>query len=530
MFSLLIADDEILTREGIIHALPWEKLGIDTIMQADDGIKGIEAATDCKPDIILTDVRMPNMDGIEMSRQIRRIYQDSKIIFMSGYSDKEYLMSAIQLKAVRYIEKPIKNDELIKAIQESVNECLEEQQRQIVEAETLKKLDICIPYIKSEFAIRLLNSNDKFDLSKEYHKLELANVSPESEFITVIVKIIDESFKKDFEYTGFRYKVLKNLENFMNIHNLRGISAFKDNSHLITHIFFNHKKTKELQENMLKDLFMKFCFNLDIEKYFISIGEKVTGISMVRESYKTAVLALQKAFFESYSNVFYYNEEKSESYVFDEKKIYDFIKFLSEGKRNEAECIIYNLTSEIRKCKNTKINYIKDIYYKFLVEMEINASKYNAITLTGKINNDYLWKAFNNLQTLDEVMKFVLIRIADYFETLEARKQDKSSIMKIISYIEKHYMNKDLSVKGISTSVYLSPAYMCTYFKQETGRTINQYITEYRLDKAKELLEEKANRVSDVAEMVGYSDGNYFTKLFKKSLGMTPSEFRERLG
>lgn len=166
MFSLLIADDEILTREGIIHALPWEKLGIDTIMQADDGIKGIEAATDCKPDIILTDVRMPNMDGIEMSRQIRRIYQDSKIIFMSGYSDKEYLMSAIQLKAVRYIEKPIKNDELIKAIQESVNECLEEQQRQIVEAETLKKLDICIPYIKSEFAIRLLNSNDKFDSVK----------------------------------------------------------------------------------------------------------------------------------------------------------------------------------------------------------------------------------------------------------------------------------------------------------------------------------------------------------------------------
>jgi two-component system response regulator YesN len=99
-----------------------------------------------------------------------------------------------------------------------------------------------------------------------------------------------------------------------------------------------------------------------------------------------------------------------------------------------------------------------------------------------------------------------------------------------MGYIEKNYMNENLSVKDISTCVFLSPAYMCTYFKQETGKTINQYITEYRIDKAKEFLAEKANRVSDVAGMVGYSDGNYFTKLFKKSLGMTPSEYRERLG
>lgn len=119
--KLLIVDDEVITREGIIQRLPWSDMGIDQIKQADDGINALEIIKTFDPDIILTDVRMPRMNGIDLAFKLKAVCPDYIIIFMSGYSDKEYLLSAIELKAVSYVEKPIRIKELEKAMKNAIS-------------------------------------------------------------------------------------------------------------------------------------------------------------------------------------------------------------------------------------------------------------------------------------------------------------------------------------------------------------------------------------------------------------------------
>lgn len=125
MFKLLIVDDEDITREGIVERICWNEFGIDQIEQADDGVNALRKAAEFVPDIILTDVRMPRMDGIDLSIKLRELYPDCVIIFMSGYTDTVYLKSAIRLKAVNYLEKPINLQELNQAIKTAVEMCLE---------------------------------------------------------------------------------------------------------------------------------------------------------------------------------------------------------------------------------------------------------------------------------------------------------------------------------------------------------------------------------------------------------------------
>ena len=120
--KLLIVDDEKLTREGILKSLPLEKLGIHHTFMADDGVHGLEIALKEKPDLILTDVRMPRMSGVEMAEEILKALPNAIILFMSAYSDKEYLKAAIKLKAVSYVDKPLDMNELTEALAEGIHQ------------------------------------------------------------------------------------------------------------------------------------------------------------------------------------------------------------------------------------------------------------------------------------------------------------------------------------------------------------------------------------------------------------------------
>ena len=137
--KLLIVDDEELTRTGLISAIDWKSLGIDQIIQADDGIHGLEQARLYKPEIILCDVRMPRMNGITMLERLEKLLPDSVPVFMSGYSDKEYLKAAIRLKAVSYIEKPLNPSEVSQAVREAAD--LYIQKRHSRRGEVLKSME-----------------------------------------------------------------------------------------------------------------------------------------------------------------------------------------------------------------------------------------------------------------------------------------------------------------------------------------------------------------------------------------------------
>ena len=132
--------------------------------------------------------------------------------------------------------------------------------------------------------------------------------------------------------------------------------------------------------------------------------------------------------------------------------------------------------------------------------------------------------------SFDELHEKLVQKTGDFFQAATNAEEENSTIFLIKDYISQKYMNETLSVKDISDHVFLSTSYVCTFFKNETGQTLNQYLTEYRMEKAKQLLADPRYKIADISSRVGYSDGNYFGKSFKKYTGLSPSEYREKKG
>ena len=143
-------------------------------------------------------------------------------------------------------------------------------------------------------------------------------------------------------------------------------------------------------------------------------------------------------------------------------------------------------------------------------------------------NVESIAETIDDCFTFPELHQTLITKTKEYFTKAETTSQENPTIFLIKDYISKNYMNETLSVKDISSHVFLSTSYVCTFFKSETGQTLNQYITEYRMEKAKQLLKDARFKITDISSRVGYSDGNYFGKSFKKYSGLSPSEYREQ--
>lgn len=508
MFKILIVDDEIFTREGIIEHIPWERLGITEVRQAFDGINALEIASSYSPDILLTDVRMPRMDGIELSFKLRELYPSCEIIFMSGYSDKEYLKSAIKLKAVSYVEKPIDLDELQTSIENAVKSKSKE-----------KKLN---ESIKTNIASELVSKNVNLNKLQELLGSEQFAVLNNANFTTLIISIINMN-------GASKETLLSNLESLIFKSGFNSLSCFKDEDQLVVHLYCANNKKYLVKNQYMDKLYLEISQCLEqYAKFFICVGNQVTGLNNVFKSYDSALQALNKAFFYNYGSIIYNDVNKSQIYKFNENVIANFYKYLSLEDKYQSILLIKRLSSEIKEHTNTPVNYIKDIYYRIFLQLIKFSSDRNIQLSEGSLSNQSPFERISTFSTIYELEEYLLDKIDELFDSLAEKNKNADPITNIIRYIHDNYNDTDLSLPKISKNTYLSSAYICKIFKEQTGTTINKYIAEYRLNKAKELLKEQNITINDIAAKVGYGDGNYFTKIFKKETGLTPSEYRKK--
>lgn len=512
--KILIVDDEELTRTGLVSSIDWDALGIHTILQADDGLKGLEIAKLHKPDIILCDVRMPRMDGISMLKQLEKFLPDSISIFMSGYSDKEYLKAAIKLHALQYIEKPLNPEEVKEAIIEAKELCLHKQRMHRGEAlhsmETSSKLtlQLTIPY----------GNNDEL-ISRLAKELSLS-LSASTYFAAIIIQLaapLDSVESEAF------YHLLKN---HLEIQRINCLYAEKKTQYLVYYIFGN----TSFSSLFIKSLEIFFKENLScFGKYHIAMGNTVCGVSKAYQSYETAVILLQSSYFYPSGTFLSWDEKKTSDVSISALLPYspdkEFSEALSAQNPNTSEHILDKLYQTYSN--NTKFlpNQVKELYYKLFSTIETLRLQMQIISGNPSAGIvDFLEKNF----TFHELHQDLIQETDKFLTDAQNAKKDNSTIFLIKDYIGKHYADPALSVKDISSHVFLSTSYVCTFFKNETGQTLNQYLTEYRMEKAKQLLGDSRYKITDISSKVGYTDGNYFGKSFKKYTGLSPSEYREK--
>jgi two-component system, response regulator YesN len=528
--NLLVVDDEEITREGIVQALPWSELGIHQIQQSDDGINALRIVEKFQPDIILTDVRMPRMDGIQLSYKLKKLYPHCAIIFMSGYSDKEYLKAAIRLEAVDYVDKPIILVELKAAMEKAIARL---RSTQILEhtkhvAETYVKVGI--PLLRSKLAISLLNKNINPHLMIEQAKAASIELPLDGFYNTILVRFHINENKTAEHLSSMKEIVSTTFENSCQMHKINGISAFKDDDCLILHLFAPTTNKHLLTQDKLLKLLKIITVSLEnLFTFVISVGNPIHGLANIQDSYASAISGLERAFFKENHSILFYENSSIPPYGLDSTMIKHFTELINEERQETSIFFIKTLTSTLRRHENTPINNVKDFFYNILLELCNIAHQKGVDLFQHNITKNHIWEIFLKLNTLSEIEELLMEKLNYFFEALKQKYKNSSLIDKINKYIEGHYTDPDLSINKISEHVHFAPTYICSIFKLKTDKTINQYITEYRIGKSKEYLMDPGIKVSEIASKVGCRDSGYFTKLFRKTAGTTPTEYRERM-
>ena len=526
MIRLLLVDDEVRTRKGLSSFIEKSALSIEIIGTAPNGMEGLALAKSLLPDIILTDVRMPRLDGIKLSTEVRKFLPDCQIIFISGYADKEYLKSAISLKAVSYVEKPVEESEILDALKKAIHNIEENRQRFDMAEQNRILQEQQQDMLRKNVALAFT-----LPPAARPHIDDPAALYPDFWQHPWYCTLICQLNYKEGQRNHLQNIPLR-MENILEKHCGTYLFAQKKNDIFIIHLCGLKQSQPDLSRSLVRRIYEEMQTTLSaFADLFLAVGNPVPDPEQLYDSYINAIVCMKKLFFTGYNHVcFFQNADMAVGLPFrPEETLYsDFIRALKDGDDQEAAGIIARLFQKLRRtaCRY-EANSIKDVYCQLLMNLN---SVCRERGLSDVLPNDgnFVWESISQSKTIFSLQNYLTDRLSFYFDALTDREGTSLLAYRIRQYVETHFREPALSINRMAEDLHFTPAYLCQIFKNETGITINTYINTFRIGKAKDLLLTKDARLYEISYCVGYNDPNYFSRQFKRQVGMTPSEYRER--
>ncbi|TAH72905.1 MAG: response regulator transcription factor [Anaerolineaceae bacterium] len=505
MYQLMIIDDEPIVRAGIKNLLPWSNYNFEVCAEGVDGKDGLKKVLEYSPDLVLVDVKMPGMNGIELIREAKKQGFEGKFIILTGYSDFEFAKSAVSLGVRAYLLKPIDEEELCENVEEV-----------LAELEAKKNLDdyYSLSELKARQVVlrRLLQPfEDKESIRREiklygmdfkYNNFCVAILSQKTEDSGQEITVNSE--KKELIQKG-----IANVDSIVVDNNL--VLICKDINYI------------NVREQLLKNNErMKREYN---DSFFISIGHDVANWEDINFSYECAKLLTDYKFL--------YKELEAVS-IDDLKTVY------MEGKGNFAEPICELIDIGDKDSIEETLRNLKSFYKsKVMNETEIKVQVIqNIVLLFGMLEKKYLDKvaefpdfdmAIDNIKksdSLDEMMKFVNMFSIEVADKIGITTTD-NIVKRVLAYMERNYV-QDLKLEDIAKIFSYNSAYLGKVFKKIAGDSFNSELNRIRIDNAKRLLLETDLKVYQISEQVGYSNTDYFYTKFRKYVGLSPKDFIEQ--
>ena len=527
LLKVIIVDDEKLIRQLLRNCINWGKFGFRLIAEASGSMEAIDLVDEHVPDIIFTDICMPFVDGIELSRIVLEKYPGIKIIIVTGHEKFEYAKQSIRLGITDFLLKPINNDEIIKVLS-NIKKVLEEEKLHWKEYDKLKKqLEEDLPYLKEKYLNNLLTGT--LSLEDIHRKSEYFNIHLKSEWsqIAVIYNSCQDSKNIEEDVLISRLNALEYSKEYFK--DKSDIYLFLNNDDKI--IILNNNKVIKLTEEceILKTKLIN-RLNCNVS---IGIGNPYNTFYDISLSYNEACDALKYRIIEGSNNVIHYNDiyfSNDKKVIIKNKSINDLKFYLKIGVYSISANIIEQMLDEKEIGKSIDIQSIRviasniiSVILNIIMNTEINIRS----IFTGPEPYEHIFK-IETLPEMIEYLKELALALTDLINNLKTNKTNRL-ISEIKDYIIENISNYDLILYNLADEFTLNPSYLSRKFKKETGKTFIEYVSKLRIKKAVKLLKETDLKNYQIAEEIGIADPHYFSIFFKKYLNMSISDYRKKI-
>lgn len=535
MLKIFLVEDEVVVREGIRNTLNWEENDFIFCGEASDGELAYPLIQKHKPDIVITDIRMPFMDGLELSRLIKKEMPWIKIIILSGYGEFEYAKEAINIGVTEYLLKPINGTELMKSLLK-VKENILNERREKANIERFKKE---IQEYEEDEKRRIFYDlvNNSQPLGSILERGNELNLKLSAVVYNIILFTIDHT-RKNHRETMQLNAVNRELKQLFDIsEDIIKFDLFMDGMALLLkgNSLEDLQRKQEYYINRIREI----MDNYKGISYFGGIGVAVNRLGELSRSYHEASRAFSYRYIweenlildsgaisETREYLKQTNRLNMDNIVkLDKRKVEKFLKMGSkEDVGNFVDEYLRSIGDENRNSVLFRQYVVIDMYSivaGFCEEIGVkdyepenplhNDSEFNQIISKFEYTKDYIKRIFENA-----------IEVRDKITT--SKYNDIISKAKI--YIQENFCREDLSLNQVAASVYVTPSHFSSVFSQKTGQTFIKYLTDLRMNKAKELLKYTDMKTSEIGYAVGYKDPHYFSYLFKKTFNCSPKQYR----
>lgn len=536
--KVFLVEDEMVIRRGIKNSIDWEKEGYIFCGEASDGELAYPMIIKEKPDILITDIRMPFMDGLELCKLVKKELPNIKILILSGYDEFDYAKEAIRLGVTEYLLKPISSGKLLEALNGVSESIRREKEDKDLVRKYMEEMRENTEHEKQKFFEQMIAGNlsmaDALETGKKYEM----NLSAGMYNLLLFRFTLGKENRKSGELLGeAEYAIEKLTERLEYVFEFqRGVEGW---AFLL--MADNEEQMSERVKELSKDL-EEIMKNYSTIAYFAGIGQPVARLRELEESFREAERALAARFTMELNRIISVEDIRMAQNVdtLDDIEITSFgeiektrtmlEKFLNNGAEDEidefVDVYINELPEENLKSVLMRQYIIMDAY----IVMMSFCEKIEGIEGEMQAQSEELKNSMKTIQTLEEIKNYIrmlLKKIIGVRDTISGRRY--SDIIEIAKdQIRKTYMSDEISLNTIAAEVGMSPSYFSSIFSKEMGKTFVEYLTEIRMDRAKELLMCSSMKTSEIGYEVGYKDPHYFSYIFKKTQNCTPKEFRAR--
>ncbi|EIF6156879.1 response regulator transcription factor [Clostridium perfringens] len=504
MLKILLVDDEATEREGIEFLIKRYEFPLN-IAKAVNGKEALEYIKKNHIDILFTDVKMPFMDGLELAKETFKYDPKIRIIIFSAYSEFDYAKKALEAKVVDYLLKPIEVDEFKRVMEEVIKSCIKRKEEE-------KEKELLMESSKKILLYKLLaNHNNQNDINE---KLNVYNIQLEDKYLVLInIETRDNFFEE-------REEIFFNLLNTYLKIPYEYINFYPNESYLL--LYSNLK----IKEDFLDEVCSKLAKEIKLlanENSSFFISNVFCGIEKIYDEVK-GLNNIKENIYDFESRIIRVNKDKTNDlYTLEIENVKENLKnSINERNLNDIEFYINKLIEYMLESGSLSTIYIHHLFYDLIEKLCKAFNIYN-----GEVKKRFIEKILkcNSSETLKAAFESIIKDIAK--ECDNDILDEKSIANKVIKIIKNEY-SSELSLDYIADKVNFTPTYLSYVFKKETGSNIVKYITDFRMNKAKEFLEEGNMKIVQVGKACGYENQSYFNRIFKNYFGVTPNQFKRK--